>query len=524
MTGDTKAPLVSVVLRTYDHARFVAQAIESVLIQETAFPFELVIGEDCSTDGTREIVTAYAERHPETIRAVLPERNIGHGAIFKRALEATRGPFIAYLDGDDYWTSTTKLQRQVDFLEANSDCQSCFHDVSLVYGEQGVPSGAVNPSLSEERIALEDILLDCFIPAPAVVFRRAVAERLPDWAFDVVWIDWLIHICAATLGSIGYIPATLGAYRVHSGGMFSALDRISQVEEDFPFYERLVEELPEQRELIERCVAYRHSQLAIERLGVPFDACVVLIDPRREMKPYFNGRHVRSLPRLDTRAVTELEAIRDAAATLSAADRDYESPIQAVEGQGRCYVVVPADAAAWMSEHEQLAEYLAEHGEIAWTDEWCAVHELAPPGADLAHGRDRSPLRLDVSMWQPLPDGLVGGFLEAPARGALLPGHAIGVCGWVLGRDARAVAVEFTAGARLLWRTPVNVERSDVAKAFPGEGVATSGFQTTLNLLESPSDAAVEVVAVLEDGSRVPFASLAARRADSEEARARAAS
>jgi glycosyltransferase involved in cell wall biosynthesis len=524
MTGDVEAPVVSVVLRTYNHARFVAQAIESVLIQDTAFPFELVIGEDCSTDGTREIVAAYAERHPQAIRAVLPERNVGHGAIFKAALEATRGSFIAYLDGDDYWTSAAKLQRQVDFLEANSDCQSCFHDVSLVYGEQGAPSGAVNPGLSEERIALEDILLDCFVPAPAVVFRRVVAERLPKWAFDVVWIDWLIHICAATLGPIGYIPATLAAYRVHSGGMFSALDRISQVEEDFPFYERLLDELPEQRELISRCVAYRHSQIAIERLGVPFDACVVLIDPRREMKPYFNGRHVRSLPRRDTRAVTELEAIREAAATLSTADRDYDSPIQAVDGQGRCYVVVPTDAAAWMDDHRQLVEYLDEHGQIAWADEWCAVHELSPAGAEGADGRDRSPLRIDVSMRQPLPQGLVGGFLEAPARGALLPAHAISVCGWVLGRDAKAVAVEFTAGARLLWRTPVDLERADVAEAFPDEGVATSGFQTTLNVLEAPSEAAVEVLAVLEDGSRLPFASLAPRRADVGEEQARAGS
>jgi hypothetical protein len=524
MTVDARPPVVSVVLRTYDHARFVAQAIESVLIQETAFPFELVIGEDCSADGTREIVAAYAERHPQVVRTVLPERNIGHGAIFKRALEATRGSFIAYLDGDDYWTSATKLQRQVDFLEANLDCQSCFHDVSLVYGDQGAPSGAVSPGLSEDRFSLEEILLDCFVPAPAVVFRRAVAERLPDWAFDVVWIDWLIHICAATLGPIGYIPATLGAYRVHSGGMFSALDRVSQVEEDFPFYERLLEDLPEQRELIDRCVAYRHSQIAIERLGVPFDACVVLIDPRREMKPYFNGRHARSLPRRDTRAVTELEAIRDAAATLSTADRDYDSPIQAVDGQGRCYVVVPVDAVDWMEEHRQLVEYLGQQGRIAWADERCAVHELAPAGGEDADSPDRSSLRIDVSMLQPLPQGLAGGFLEAPARDALLPAHAIAVCGWVLGRDSKAVAVEFTAGARLLWRTPVDVERSDVAEAFPEEGVAISGFQTTLNVLEAPGEAAVEVVAVLEDGSRVPFATLSPRQADVGGAQARAGS
>jgi glycosyltransferase involved in cell wall biosynthesis len=515
------SPTVSVVLRTYDHEPFVAQAIESVLIQDAPFPFELVIGEDCSTDRTREIVAGYAERHPEIVRAVLPERNVGHGEIFKRALEATRGELIAYLDGDDYWTSPAKLRRQVDFLEANPDCPSCFHDVSLVYGERGTPSGAVNPQLAEDRFLLEDILLDCFVPAPAVMFRRAVADRLPAWAFDVVWIDWLIHICAATLGPVGYIPATLAAYRVHRGGMFSALDRISQLEEDFPFYEQLLGELPEQRELIDRCVAYRHSQIAIERLGVPFDACVVMIDPRREMKPYFNGRHARSLPRLDTRSVTELEAIRGAAATLSTADRDYDSPTQIAEGQGHCYVVVPTAAAEWLDDHRQLVEYLEEHGRIAWADEWCSVHELAPPGDDGTDGRPRSPLRVDVSMRQPLPQGLVGAFLEAPASGALLPAHAIAVCGWALGRDSKTVAIEFEAGPDLLWRSPVNIERSDVLAAFPGAD-ATSGFQTTLNVLEAGGEPGIEVIAVLEDGSRLPFATLACQAAAVGEARAAA--
>jgi glycosyltransferase involved in cell wall biosynthesis len=514
--GEPTFPTVSVILRTFGHAPFVAQAIESVLIQEAPFRFELVIGEDCSTDGTREIVAAYARRYPDVIRAVLPERNIGHGAIFERALEATRGAFIAYLDGDDYWTSPTKLRRQVEFLEANPDCPSCFHDVSLVYGERGIPSGSINPGLSEDRFALEDILWDCFIPAPAVMFRRAVAERLPDWAFDVVWIDWLIHICAATLGPIGYIPATLAAYRVHRGGMFSALDRISQVEEDFPFYERLVEDLPEQRERIDRCVAYRHGQIAIERLGVPFDACVVSIDPRREMKPYFNGRHARSLPRLDTRAVTELEAIRVAAATLSTANRDYDSPVQAADRQGHCYVVVPAAAAAWMDAHQQLVEYLGEHGRVAWSDEWCVIHELAQAEGDDAEWHSSSPHRVDVSVHRPLPEGLVGAFLEAPDSGSLLPAHAIAVCGWVLGRESRALAVEFEAGSALLWRSPVNIERPDVLEAFSEQAVATAGFQTTLNVLETSGEAAVELLAVLEDGSRLPFATLTCARPTSE--------
>jgi hypothetical protein len=518
----TDRPTVSVVLRTYNHAAFVAQAIESVLIQDTPFPFELVIGEDCSTDGTREIVAEYARRYPEIVRAVLPAENIGHGAILKRALDATRGSSIAYLDGDDYWSSPQKLVRQLGFLEANPDCASCFHDVSLVYGEAGVPSGAVNPRLSEDHFTLEEILLECFIPAPAVMFRRAVLECLPEWTFDVIWIDWLIHICSATLGPIGYIPETLAAYRVHRGGMFSALDRISQVEEDFPFYERLRGELPQQGALIDRCLAYRRCELAIERLGVSFDACVVLIDPRREMRPYFNGRHARSLPRREARAMTELEAIRDAAATLATADRDYDSSTQMADGQGCCYVVVPADAVAWLDGHRQLREYLGTQAQVAWADDWCTVYELAPVAGDGAGDRARAPIRVRGSVNRPLPGGLAGGSLEAPTEAALLPAHAVSVCGWVLGSQGPVVAVEFEAQGERLWRAPVDIERPDVAEAFPELEAVLSGFQTTVNLFEAPTEVTVGMLAVLSNGRRLPFAELECKKLGVENAPAAA--
>lgn len=496
-------PTVSVVLRTYEHAGFITQAIESVLVQDLEVPFELVIGEDCSNDGTREIVERYAERYPETIRAVLPERNVGHGEIFKRALEATSGSFIAYLDGDDYWSSASKLRRQLDFLQANPDCASCFHDVSLVYGEAGTPSGAINPALAEERFELEDILIECFVPAPAVMFGRSVAERLPNWAFDVPWIDWLIHICSAMEGSIGYLPLTMAAYRVHPGGMFSALDRITQIEADFPFYERLAAELPEHGSLLERCVAFRHCELAIERLGVSFDACVVLIDPRREMRPYFNGRHARSLPRLEARAVTELEAIRGAAARLSPADPHFKSPIQAPDGQGGCYVVVPADAVPWLRGHRGLTSYLDAEAQVVWSDEWCTVHALP-----LRSGERRPPsVRVDVSLAQPLPPALLGCFVEAPTSGDVMPAHVISITGWALGREAEVVATEFECDGRVLWRTPNEVDRPDVLEALPEGAGKTPGFQTALNV--SDGEKTVDLVAVLSNGERATFASLA---------------
>jgi len=499
-------PRVSVVLRTYDHARFIAQAIESVLIQRAPFAFELVIGEDCSGDGTREIVERYAREHPEIVRAVLPEHNLGHGEILRRAIGEARGEFVAYLDGDDYWTSPSKLARQVAFLERNRDCASCFHDVSLVYDEAGLPSGSISPGFAGERFTLEQIVMECFVPAPAMMFRREIAAALPGWVFESAWIDWLIHIRSAQLGEIGYIPRPLAAYRVHRGGMFSGLDRVSQLEGDLEFYRRLGPELPEQRDLIERCTAFRHAQLAIERLGVPFGACVVLVDPRRELRPYFNGRHARNLPRREGQEVTELQAIRQAAPDLPAATRDYGPADSAINAPRGCYVVVPRGAATWVDGRPQLSRYLDEEGEVAWGDEWVTVHELPPLGAGNGQVQSRGARRVEVTM-RPRSEQLHG-HLDAPASGALLPAHAVTVVGWAFGQGRRVSAVDFEAGGETIWRAPVGVERPDVAEAFPEQEVEAPGFETTLNVQELPDGDVVGVLAVFADGGRAPLAEL----------------
>jgi glycosyltransferase involved in cell wall biosynthesis len=510
--SESATPVVSVVLRTYDHAAWIAQAIESVLIQRAPFPFELVIGEDCSADGTRAIVQDYARGHPDTIRAVLPERNLGHGEILRRTLAQARGRYVAYLDGDDYWTSPAKLARQVDFLERNRECPSCFHDVSLVYDHAGIPSGTVSPRLAEARFGLEQIVKECFVPAPSMLFRREVGEQLPGWVFESAWIDWLIHIRAAQRGPLGYLPQALAAYRVHRRGMFSALDRVSQLREDVRFYDRLASELPQQRQLIERCMDYRHAQLAIERLGVTLDSCVVLVDPAHELRPYFNGRHARNLPRRDGHEVTELEAIREAARELPAAVGDYGAHSDP-DRQAGCYVVVPRAAAAWLSERPQLAAYLERHGRVTWEDRWVCVHELAPLAADNGANRWRETRRVEVVSLLPA-DGDPAAFLEAPPSGVLLPAHAIAVSGWVVGHGEPVVCVQLELDGEVLWRAPVTVRRPDVAAARSQPQIERCGFQTSVNAQEVEPGTRPRLIAVFADGLRVPVAELCFQEAE----------
>lgn len=115
-------PLVSVKMITYNHAPYIAQAIEGVLHQKTTFPFELLIGEDCSTDGTREIVFDYEKKYPNVIKVITSDKNVGMKKNGYRISKASRGKYIAFCEGDDYWHRPGKMQKQVNYLESHPEC------------------------------------------------------------------------------------------------------------------------------------------------------------------------------------------------------------------------------------------------------------------------------------------------------------------------------------------------------------------------------------------------------------------
>lgn len=129
-------PLISVKMTTYNHGPFIAQSIEGVLQQESSFPFELVIGEDCSTDGTREIVTDYQRRHPGIIRVVTSDANVGMVRNSRRTHKACRGRYIAFCEGDDFWHRPDKLQIQVEFLKTHPNCGMVCSDYDVYIPSQ----------------------------------------------------------------------------------------------------------------------------------------------------------------------------------------------------------------------------------------------------------------------------------------------------------------------------------------------------------------------------------------------------
>lgn len=214
---------VSVATVTYKHERFLAQALESALTQRTTFPFEIVLSDDCSPDGTRAVAQRYAAEHPDRIRLRLPERNLGLTRNTAETLMACTGEYIAILEGDDSWISPDKLQRQADYLDANPDCSWCFTR-AIVVNESGAKV-EVAPAVRvvQPKYALADYLGCLFQPRfCTVMFRRGLFTAFPAWFYEMQTADFPLHVFNTEGGgSIGFIDEEMAAYRVHAGGHWS---------------------------------------------------------------------------------------------------------------------------------------------------------------------------------------------------------------------------------------------------------------------------------------------------------------
>jgi len=222
---------------TYNHEKWVAQAIESVLMQQTDFDFEIILLEDCSTDGTRDIILDYVSRHPGRFKLMLAEQNRNSNVDWVRAMRNAQGAYVATLDGDDYWSSPHKLATQVSFMEQHPDCSLSYHN-SVCVLESG---STFNHSPSDERAVstFDDLLMANFLTTAGAMWSKRLADPLPDWLDDVIWGDWGLYLHAARYGAIRYIDEALAVYRIHSRGQWWGLSEVQKAEGIILFYEQM---------------------------------------------------------------------------------------------------------------------------------------------------------------------------------------------------------------------------------------------------------------------------------------------
>jgi glycosyltransferase involved in cell wall biosynthesis len=213
------SPTVSVITITYNQEKFIRQTLDSILSQQTDFPIEILVADDASSDGTPKIVAEYANRYPQIVRPLLRKKNLGAVPNLLDAFTHARGRYVAMCEGDDYWTDNTKLQQQVNLMEANPDMALCFHPVRVFF-EGGIEKDSYFPAKriwDRSEFTAIDLLKQNFIPTNSVMYRRQPIEALRQ---DVMPFDWYLHLYHAKFGMIGFTKKVMAAYRRHEGGIW----------------------------------------------------------------------------------------------------------------------------------------------------------------------------------------------------------------------------------------------------------------------------------------------------------------
>ena len=223
-----ESPVVTVCILTYNHKEFIEQAINGTLIQKINFPYEILIGDDCSTDGTTEIIRKYQNQYPDKIRLLVSDRNlwqplpnIATGLMGIALLQACRGKYIAICEGDDYWTDPLKLQKQVDFLEANPEYSGAFHQIQVL--EEDGTWGDPLKGLQNLGNRLDVTLEDCISNTPpfhtsSFLFRRD-RLHLPQDFSRYSSGDMSLYVILSSQGKFRRIPENMSVYREHPGGI-----------------------------------------------------------------------------------------------------------------------------------------------------------------------------------------------------------------------------------------------------------------------------------------------------------------
>lgn len=224
---DQKKPMISVVMITYGHEKYIHQAIEGVFMQKTNFDIEFIIANDFSPDASDEIIRELIKKAPAniTVKYTRHEKNKGMMPNFIWALEQASGKYTAVCEGDDYWTSEDKLQKQVDFLESNDDFSLCFHRVYYLKDEKLILTNHIE---EDKEYTFSDITKHNFINTLSVVFRNGIV-KIPDWFHYIEIGDYPLWILLAEKGKLKYISEIMGVYRF-GVGFHTTLSGIKQME------------------------------------------------------------------------------------------------------------------------------------------------------------------------------------------------------------------------------------------------------------------------------------------------------
>jgi glycosyltransferase involved in cell wall biosynthesis len=235
----TNDQLVSVCVITYNHEKYIHQALDSILAQKTNFPFNIIVADDFSTDNTRKIIDQYAEKHAQKFCVLDHSKKYGIAQNFLRLLDAACGKYIAYLEGDDYWTDPLKLQKQVDFLEINMDFAACQHEVSRINENGTIIQKTLWSNPIPKVITQKDLFRSENLSQTGTwMFRRSCLNGMPNFfrqfPYDRVLAFWITNF-----GKWGTLPEIMSVYRITDSGVYSKQTEERQTQQLIEIYETI---------------------------------------------------------------------------------------------------------------------------------------------------------------------------------------------------------------------------------------------------------------------------------------------
>jgi glycosyltransferase involved in cell wall biosynthesis len=240
-------PLVSVVVPVFNYSKYLVDCIGGILMQEIDFPIEVIFGDDCSTDNSREIIREETSKNTDPLKSFVfcfHETNLGPKHFpgkynWLHCLRTAKGEHIALCDGDDYWTDSKKLQKQIDLLRAHPEYAGVFHPADWFVEATGeLIKRLYKPKAAPDYFTLGDILIEKGNPIPtcSVLFKNRIDE-LPQWYQEVDFGDYALDLINMKRGPYGYINEPMAVYREHPHGWHSKTEKIDNLEKQIHFYE-----------------------------------------------------------------------------------------------------------------------------------------------------------------------------------------------------------------------------------------------------------------------------------------------
>lgn len=223
--------IIDVILVSYNQSPFIQQAIESIFDQKIDAKVRVIIADDCSNDGTKEIIRTLAKKSPFEVVFLPEEKNLGISKNYQRAFKACSGDYIAVLEGDDYWTTPNHLQQHLDFLEANPNCSLSMNAITYFDENSGIKN------LSHWWYPSSPYYVDCkeqiecgnqLGNLSACVLRASCVRKLPDSLFNLSIADWMLGVMLSQQGPLGLLEESTSIYRMNSSSSWASRGHLRQ--------------------------------------------------------------------------------------------------------------------------------------------------------------------------------------------------------------------------------------------------------------------------------------------------------